>query len=89
MMKRVALGGFVAAVVMASAGFSSAASAAVVSSSAASSAATVEKVVRDMQAHQIKYDQGTGSHAAPEVVAADASALVADQKSLKALTGKE
>lgn len=66
---------------------SSAASAASVSSSSANAVA-VEKVVRDMQAHQIKYDQDTGAHAAPEVIAADATALAADQKNLKEMTGK-
>lgn len=65
---------------------SSAASAAV--SSPAAKSAEVEKVVRDMQAHQIKYDQDTRLHAAPEVIAADSSALADDQKNLKEMTGK-
>ncbi len=57
-------------------------------SSSSTESTAVEKVVRDMQANQIKLDQDTGSDAAPAVIAADATALDADQKSLKKMTGK-
>lgn len=78
----------VAAVVLGGIGFSSVASAAVVPS-ASQNAAAAEKIVRDLQAHQIKLDQDSSMHAASEVIEADAAAVSADKRKLNALTGKD